>query len=829
MNQNQEMQMSRRRAVRVPCRNGRDGLRRAGWMVCVMGSMIPALLWGEGDYTVSVPQGETWKWSQVEASVGSETDGKRLVKEGLGVLAPGEDLSAKGFTALVVNDGVYNATALSQFPTVDSTATLTVADGATLRIGFSLNQAKTFIEITVGGSGAEGEGGAIVFAANTDMGAKYSPNWTLTSDTVFYLDSAGRQVDFSCNGWGAADTHNLFRMNGYALRFRGSTSASQWSWYRFRTGPTIIDPGEMVFDNCRFTRYNSGSMRVWKSADDHSAGTIPLIRLENGARCNFGCTSSSQWLANVAAIDAEHGTEIGDIGVSTADFPGTYTINRLIGSPKILGSGEKDGMTFEHRPLIKSYVVRAEDILQGHALTAASNLNFTAETPISIDDGARLEKGKAYVVATVADEVLGQVTGGDDFANPTHLMAARVDGKDVKLAWESDFVPAEDEFSVFVPDGSSCTWEQATSDVDLSQASGKKLVKIGRGTLTQGGGETAGCTELVVARGVYVVSDSAELPVKDGAMKVTVRDGATFWVSLGLDELTSESRCLDVHLSGNGHFDGSNRLGAFCFAHDSFPRNQWCRWTLDGDALITLLASQANFSADSLKRSDDWNVWDMNGHGLTLHSIFGSNGLFRFRSGPTIRNPGNITLDGAKFSMYNGAAMKVEGDALIPVFKTVNGCTVNFANTDGGGPYLNQCAALCDFGPGTVMDHVAVHPTDVPGPTVISNMIGTLTVSAAQALTVAGRYTVRKDDLLAEPFRILVSETNLAFARGSTIAVDDLSGLDLDSGLTIAKCPRGMLSGRPKREGEFSVRVERAEDGDYLRLRRRGRFFMVIR
>lgn len=808
--------------------------KRTGKMRCGLAALFfacgltPVACAGADDYTVTVPPGETWSWAQAEAAGGPETSGRRLVKEGLGILAPGADLSGKGFTALVVNAGVYDATALNQFPKVDSTATLTVAEGATLRIGFDLNQSTTIIEVTVGGAGAAGEGGAICFTADTDMGMKCSPNWTLTSDTVFSVDAAKRRVDFSCNDWSPSNTNNLFRMNGHALRFKG-VSGVGGGWYRFRTGPTIIQPGEMIFDNCKFSRFSGGRTRVWKRADDPSSGTIPCIRLVNGARCNFACQDDAQWIANVAAIDAEYGTEIGDMGVSLSDVPGTYTVNKLIGSPKILGSGVTQGKEFEHRPLIKSYVVRAADLLQGRVLSSVSNLHFTAGASISVDDGSSLVKSEARVVATAAAEVFGPVTGGDDLAHHTHFMAAAVEGNNVTLAWQSEHALAADEFPIFVPAGSVYKWTQATDGLDLSHARGRKLVKLGCGTSHGGDVAAAGCTELVVARGVYAVADRAELPVLDGAMKVTVRDGATFKTVLDLNALTAKDRWLDVRLSGSGHFDGSNRLGAFCFWSRSVAKNQWCKWTLDGDTLITLADEQANFSADSLRRSDVWNVWNMNGHALTLRGINGKKGLFRFRSGPTINNPGSITLDDATFSMYQQASMKVNDGLIIPVFKTVNGCTVNFANRSGFGPFLNQCVALCDFGPGTVMDNVTVHPTDAPGPTEIGDFVGTVTVTTAQTLTVTGRYTVRKADLLADPPRMLVAETNLAFAVGSTLAVDDLSGLGLGRGVTVAKCPKGLLSGCPARVGDFAVRAETADGGDCLRLWSRDGFLILVK
>ena len=787
------------------------------------------------DYTVSVPEGETWDWSRVESVCGTATSGKRLVKEGLGILAPGADLSAKGFSDLVVNAGVYDATALNQFPAVNATATLTVVSGATLRYGFSMTQTTTTINITVGGEGAAGEQGAIVFTVNSPLGAKNGPNWILTADTVFYAKGSRREVDFSCNGYGPTDQHNLFYMNGHSLRFKAEevgTHTESGPWFRFRSGPTFIQPGDIIFDHCRLSRYNGGGARVWKSATDRSAGTIPCIRLVNGACCNFACTDDKQWLSCVACIDAEAGTEIGDMGVSSSDMPGKFTINKLVGAPTILGAGSTQNHAYNQQAYIKSYVARGSDLADGKILTSVTNLYFSAGATISIDDGSLLTQGVEYNVASGAAAVIGSILSGDDLTNRGRKMEASADGNAVKLSWTAEYAPAADDFLVFVPAGLVYDWAQATNGLDVSGMSGKKLVKLGRGTLYRGDVGAAGCTELIVANGVYGAYDFTDLPILNTVMKVTVKDGATFKAVGDLQNLTAESHSLDLYLTGTGHRAAEGDLGAFCFWWPSIAGNQWCKWTFDGDTLITIAdaADQANFSANSLARSDTWNVWNMNGHDLTLRCLNGKKGMFRFRSGPTIHNPGNITLDNARFSMYSGASMKVV-DGMIPVFKTVNDCTVNFANANKDNIYLNKCVDVFDFGPGTVIDNVTFHPTDGPGPTTISNLVGSVTVSTAQVLTVVNTYTVRKADLMADPPQILVAEKGLTFEENCTLSVedDDLTGLSLKTGVTIVKCPKGKLSGRPKPTGDFSVRFQTEGDFDCLKLWSRGGVVVIFR
>lgn len=679
------------------------------------------------DYTVSVPEGETWNWSRVESVCGTATSGKRLVKEGLGILAPGADLSAKGFTELVVNAGVYNATALNQFPAVNATATLTVASGATLRFGFSMVQTSTTINISVGGEGAPNEGGAVVFTVNSPMGNKFGPNWTLTSDTVFYMTGENREIDFGCNGLGTTDLHNLFYMNGHSLRFKAEYVGPHrvsGPWYRFRSGPTFIEPGELIFDHCRLSHYRDGVIRVWKSATDHSDGTIPCIRLVNGAGCNFACYTSGQWISRVACIEAEPGTEIGDMGVSSSDRPGTFTINKLVGAPTILGAGATQNAAFNQQAYIKSYVARGSDLADGKILTSVTNLYFSAGATISIDDGSLLTQGVEYTVASGAATVVGSILSGDDLTNRGRQMAASANGNVVKLSRTAEHALAADEFPVFVPAGSVYDWAQATNGLDVSGIAGKKLVKLGRGTLYQGDVGAAGCSELIVASGIYGARDYTDLPISGTVMKVTVKDGATFKAVRDLQNLTAESHSLDLYLTGTGHRAVEGDLGAFCFWVTSNAGNQWCKWTFDGDTLVTIAdaAQQANFSANSLTRSDIWNVWNMNGHDLTLRCINDKKGMFRFRSGPTIRNPGNITLDNARFSMYNGTNMKVV-NGVIPFFKTLNGCTVNLANANRDNTYLNKCVDVFDFGPGTVIDNVTFHPTDGPGPTTITNLV----------------------------------------------------------------------------------------------------------
>ena len=92
-------------------------------------------------------------------------------------------------------------------------------------------------------------------------------------------------------------------------------------------------------------------------------------------------------------------------------------------------------------------------------------------------------------------------------------------------------------------------------------------------------------------------------------------------------------------------------------------------------------------------------------------------------------------------------------------------------------------------------------------------------------------YTVRKADLMADPPQILVAEKGLTFEENCTLSVedDDLTGLSLKTGVTIVKCPKGKLSGRPKPTGDFSVRFQTEGDFDCLKLWSRGGVVGIFR
>ncbi|MGN0852611.1 MAG: hypothetical protein ACI4Q3_04455 [Kiritimatiellia bacterium] len=460
-------------------------------------------------------------------------------------------------------------------------------------------------------------------------------------------------------------------------------------------------------------------------------------------------------------------------------------------------------------------------------LVAETSLYFADDASISIDDGSALEQGVAVTVATGASPVVGTVVPGDDIANPAWRLNVALADNAVSLVRDSEYAISQDEFPVFVPAGRTYTWAKATEGLETSAAAGKKLVKLGRGDFYDTNGEVsaAGCTELVVANGIYSANSQAGLPVDGTVMKVTVEAGATFRAMTSLNALTDASHSFDFHLAGEGHRAGGLDLGAFCFGADSGPANQWCRWTFTGDTLITLAAQCANFSTDSLMRNDNWNLWYMNGHRLTLRCISDSDpkGVFRFRSGPTIYNPGIITLDNACFSQYADSKMKTV-DGLIPEFRTVNGAMINFANGNPNGGHLDQCVDCFDFGPGTLIDAITPYypqySPDPAGDTVIGKMIGSVTVSSAQKLTIRSSWTVRKADLLASPPSILEAEAGLAFERGCTVDADDVEGLNLRDGVMIAKCPTGMLSGCPKRlkDAPIAPAVEQDAEYDYVKL-----------
>ena len=743
------------------------------------------------DWEVAVPSGQTMTLAQATAGIDASTlAGKRLVKTGSGVFAPGGDVAALGISSVAVQEGVYLWAAKNELPVSASKMEVSVASGATFRIGCALSDGTDtshVLDLSFAGTGAVGEGGAVVFTANSGNADQYA-NFSLGADATMYLSGASRQVALSGKDTQAREPYNHIVMNGHSLTFKGDWAAGNAGWLRFRKGPLFINPGVVVFDGIRFSSWNWCNPKAWSDASMTVEAKVPLIRLVNGSRFNFG---DARLAGIVSVVDCEPGTFIGNTGVVNTDYPSAFTIAKIVGSPTIGAAYQK--------VTVGGMEVRASDIVGADCLASETNLVFASGATLTVSDPNHvLVAGTPYTVATAALGFVGEVTPGTDAANPLRVYSVTTNATTMMVSFTAPSLEA-DETAIFVPAGETYSWTAATNGISSGAFEGRKIVKFGLGTLRpQGGVATSGATALVAAQGVIELDTAADAPTN-----VIVRSGATLQFNASIQTFGSS-------------------------AVTTTAANQWANWTLTGDTVFTV-AANVNFSANTLGwTANTWNRFDMGGHDLVFrcedHLKY-----IRFRSGPTFVNPGKITLDGVSLSMYaysSVRAMDAGGSSTTaPALKLRNGAFANFANgaATAGVPEPKDVALLfdtIDCEAGTGFKKLG-ESSDTAGPITVVKLVGCPTVSADQTLTIRDEFQVRRTDLLAEPANILVAATNLAFASTCAMTLDSTDGLALSGdGVIVARAPRGMIAGRPRETANagFYVRKDGDAQGEKIRL-----------
>lgn len=765
------------------------------------------------DWEVAVPSGQTMTLAQATTGIDISTlAGKRLVKTGAGVFAPGGDVAALGFFSVAVQEGVYLWAAKNELPVSASIMEVSVASGATFRIGCALSDGTDtshVLDLSFAGTGAVGEGGAVVFTANSGNADQYA-NFSLSADATVYLSGASRQVALSGKDTQAREPYNHISMNGHSLTFKGDWTTGSAGWLRFRKGPLFINPGVVVFDGIRFSCWNWCNPKAWSDASMTVEAKIPLIRLVNGSRFNFG---DARLAGIVSEVDCEPGTFIGNTGVVNTDYPGAFTIAKIVGAPTLGAAYQK--------VTVGGMEARASDIVEGSSLASETNLVFASGATLTVSDPNHvLVAGTPYTVATAALGFVGEVTPGTDAANPMRVYSVATNATTMTVSFTEPSLEA-DETAIFVPSGETYSWTAATNGIAAGAFEGRKIVKFGLGTLRPRGGVAAsGATALVAAQGVIALDTAADAPTN-----VVVRSGATLQFNASIQTFgSSAERPLHVTAEGDG-FDG---MGAVRFAVTTPAANQWANWTLTGDTVFTI-AANVNFSASTLGwTANTWNRFDMGGHDLAFRCNDPSK-YIRFRSGPTFVNPGEITLDGVSLSMYAYSSVRATdaggSSTTAPALKLRNGAFANFANgaVNAGVPEPKDVALLfdaIDCEAGTGFKKLG-ESSDTAGPITVAKLVGCPTVSADQALTIRDEFRVRRADILAEPANVLDSASALSFASSCAMTLDATDGLALGGdGIIVASAPQGMISGRPKAavNAGFYVRKDSDASGDCIRL-----------
>ena len=307
-----------------------------------------------------VARGETETVGQALAKSGrSEYPLKaRLVKSGEGTLTGQSDYSGK-ILGVTVEGGVYRTTADSNYGIQDFGTKNVVY----VKTGGTLNMAGTDVNLQnrvvyLEGSGAEGQGGALVVSAGYCRYAQFrlSGDATIATDCSTDTKLLNYLKDNSYH-------HAELSLKGYTLTL---TAVRSGKGIVFCHGLTLPSDGTIVADGVTLKQDAAEFVPVGASA-----GKLPLV-LKNGASFE---PQSQDLVAAFARIACDETSQV--IGVGAAAF--ALTIGGWSGVGTV-------GTGFTSLTVTDSLAFAAADILAGKAMTAACPVTIASGVKMFLSD-----------------------------------------------------------------------------------------------------------------------------------------------------------------------------------------------------------------------------------------------------------------------------------------------------------------------------------------------------------------------------------------------------------------------------------------------------------
>ena len=683
-----------------------------------------------------------------------------IVKRGSGTL-----LDSAGALALdskltfVVEEGVLVEGVARQ------SSTYSVSNGASVVVRVNLTNLSKSIDslstFNLAGAGTVAYPGALCIDSPTAASAQYIYYRLLDDATIHTTQGDCTQLSSTNEG---STKNNVFEMNGHRLTFSASSDAA---YFRFRFPVTFVRPGEIVLDGVGLTHlpYKSGGKVIISG----NPKKLPRVRLVNGAKLN--CVDD-HFAGAIEVVDCEYGTEI----CKLKDTPGAYSINRLVGCPRI---------TADQTVTIKGcYSAYPEDLQTGRLMTVDGTLAFA--------DGAGVYVERFW---TLPRNVSFDLLPNSSVSGIPKLSA---DASDVDLTVSDTSISAKftgdysGKFIAYVPQGGEYTFFDVTNGMDVAEASGKPLMKIGGGILAPAKNEDVAAAEfsdLIVRNGIFTLTEHSHAPANE-CKTITIRSGATLRFSTAYYGFSSTSSPVVFNVEGQGF---ANEGGALVFTEEMKEKaRQYATYNLLGDTVFSFpCGGQFNFSSG--KENDvEANIFNMNGHSLTFSRPSGQgkddNDEIRFRYAVSFNDPGELVLDNLNLTHLKGSGVYVNGRAksrLLPL-KLVNGAKVDCVDN-----YLTDSFSSVDCGEGTGL-YAANNAEDKECS--IPVLKGAPSVSGGLSVTVADLFEIRYVDLQAG--RYLNSDGVLSFGEGCGIALDTVPDMEIpESGIMIAKALGG-VSGR---------------------------------
>lgn len=730
--------------------------------------------------------------------------GKKLVKIGSKRITGNADITALGFTELVIEEGAFRVSALGQLPCANNEQKVTVEDGATLDVNGKLNalapDSTHKLTVTMAGTGntALGYAGAVSFQGSTPD--KYSASYTrfiLSANATMAFTSLGL-FTFS-NGYDDIREINRFELGGHDLTFLNSkgSACTDNQGIRFRNLVRFYDPGRLILDGINLTR-SDGTFAVWHSDDDQKNDWILPVVLKNGAKLN--CRNN--YMASRITVESEDPTcALCYLNSSDTDIQSNdYTIPSVKGPLTITP-------TNGHKIVVGKYIAKAADLTAEPARLLQAGAG-TEIRVVDVDDATGLTVETAY---TFAHSDAGFGVGAGALNAPFVTAAIANEGTDLTLTRAN--IDTSDMFIVNVPEGETWTWSDVKTKLSptAEQLTGKKLVKTGLGTLAPVAGEyggaesvcTEGFTELIIYGGDYRVNCTNALPMVAAAengkyeMHVTVKNGATLRINKDLSYNPENARPVqDQCLTSLYKKLFITAEGAGCAAYPGAVRfevlpatnNQRVQYVLTGDTVFKIpgVSGDRIFILSSTGGTDSSNnLFIMNGHELTFSRSGGSAAAklaVRFRYQVNFVNPGALVLDNLGLTRLGSSGFSVRdavsgGNQLTMPLKLKNGAWVNCVNDTMTEKlsYVEFLDAGCSF--------AQCCAQDTPSPIHVNRVIGhCFNVSASQHVTITGELQVCAADLAAGKCIDAYRDTeksgdNLNFAPGCRVTADTTEGL----------------------------------------------------
>ena len=683
--------------------------------------------------------------------------GDKIVKKGAGCLldsADALDLSSK--LVFVVEEGVFIENVARK------SSTYSVSNGAAVVVKVDLTDLSRDIEnlavFELAGSGTSEYPGALCID-KASASAQYI-YYRLLDDATIFTSQAGATQLSSTND--DSRENNIFEMNGHTLRLAGDKSGA---YFRFRFVVTFKNAGEILLDGVGLTSYTGGRFFF-----QNNPKKIPRIKLINGARLN--CVN--QTFANIFdMVECDYGTKI----CTVKDTPGAYALRCLVGCPEI---------TSDQSVTVSNYIARAEDLLSGKKMSVDGTLAFAEGGSVCVDRFWNLAKGVSYDVLSGFG-----ISGGPRLSNDATDMEMESSPSSVSVRFNGDY---SGNFLAFVPQGKVYGFNDVTCGVDMAQYAGYPLMKLGGGVLAPNNDEdVAGSvlSELIVANGVFALTEYNHTPTNDKGKVVSVYSGATFrFEAPSYTKWASSDSKVVFKVSGKG-FEGES--GAVVFTEEMKDKNrQYAEYNLMGDTVFSFpCGGQFNFSSGFADDQND-NIFNMNGHSLTLkrpgeHNPNDTHGI-RFRYAVSFNNPGTLIMDNLLLTHLAGSAVYVNGRSKshsLPV-KLLNGAKLHCIDA-----YLTDAISELDCANGTSLyidNNASYNACSFPV------LIGAPSIIGGLSLTVREGFHIRAEDVNARQF--LDSDGDLSFAEGCKLTIDRKPSMEIpEEGVVIAKA-LGSISGR---------------------------------